>query len=333
MPGPAGQPLDGARRAALIGTKLAALAADRDERLTTEPTGIGVGAAAMAGTTAWVLVDDGDIRGAQRALGPALAWALRREAGAVRLLAEPAAAGVLARRAALFDWDIDVLEVSGREQRPAVATEAPVTAALDPASVIAWRELIEAAGAVPVVEHGVLVGEVAGLEVCRLVTGPDGHALEVGIGAHDRETFQMLHGARPTLDALRDVVSHVATHRSVGAVQHPLNQLARSRLLRARLLAEPSVLDVAALMVADPPVVRTNVKDELPCAALAVDEALLVACSVGIDLDAVVFAADAAAMHRAERSIVAVPERDAIEIQHRLAERVRVPTRVVAVPN
>ncbi len=312
---------------------MTALAADQDGRLTTEPTGIGVGAAAMAGSTAWALVDDGDIRGAQRALGPVLAWALRRGAAAVRVLAEPAAAGVLARRAALFDWDIEVREVNGREQRPAVAVDAPVSAELDPVHVLAWRELIEAAGAVPVVEHGVLAGEVAGLEVCRLVTGPDGDVLEVGIGAHDRETFQMLHGARPTLDALRDVVSHVATHRSVGAVQHPLNQLARSRLLRARLLAEPSLVAASALEAADPPVVRTNVKDELPCAARAVDEPLLVACSVGIDLDAVVFAADAAAMHRAERSIVAVPERDAIEIQHRLAERVRVPTRVVAVPN
>jgi hypothetical protein len=80
-------------------------------------------------------------------------------------------------------------------------------------------------------------------------------------------------------------------------------------------------------------VARTNVKDELPCAALAVDEPLLVACSVGVDLDAVVFAVDAAAMHGVERCLLAVPERDAIEIQHLLAERALLPTRVVAVPS
>lgn len=333
VPGPAASPLDGARRAALVGAKLAALAGDHGVRLTTETSGIGVGAVAMAGGAAWALVEGGDSRSTERALGPVLAWALRRGADSVRVLTDPHGAGVLARRALLFDWDIEVWELSGRDQRPAVPAEALVVAPFDRQCVAAWLELIEAAGAAPVVEHGVLAGEVAGLEVCRLVPGPDGDVLEVGIGAHDRETFQMLHGARPTLDALRDVVDHVAAHRAVGAPQHPLNQLARSRLLRARLLADPSPVGTGPLVAAEPPVVRTNVKDELPCAAVAADEPVLVTCSVGIDLDAVVFAADAAAMHGTERCLVAVPGRDAIEIQHRLAERVRVPTRVVAVSN
>ena len=70
---------------------------------------------------------------------------------------------------------------------------------------------IVAGGAEPVVEHGVLGGEVAGLEVCRVVDVDTGAVrLEVGIGAHDRETFQMLHGDRPTVEALADVVRVVA---------------------------------------------------------------------------------------------------------------------------
>ena len=332
MPEPAGSPLDATRRTALLGAKLAALVADEGAELSTTPASIGVGLAAMAGDTAWVLVDIVDGRAAERALGPALAWALRQGAESVRVLAEQGSA-ILARRAALFDWDIEVREVVGREQRRAVAAH-PLTAAMagdDRWSE--WRELIEAAGAVPVVEHGVLAGEVAGLEVCRVVDGPQGTQLAVGVGAHDREMFQMLHGTRPTPEALRDVVSRVAVHRDLSAPQHALNQLARSRLLRAHLIADPSPIGVGRLVAADPPVVRSNVKDELPCVATAVDEPLVVVCSVGVDLDAVVFAADAAAMHGAERCLVAVPGRDAIEIQQRLAARVRVPTRIVAVPN
>lgn len=332
MPGPAGSPLDATRRAALLGTKLAALVADEGAELTTTPTSIGVGVAALAGDTAWALVDIVDGRAADRALGPVLAWALRQGAESVRVLTEQGAS-ILARRAAQFDWDIEVRELVGREQRRAVAAPSLQPAAAHGPAITEWHQLIEEAGAVPVVEHGVLAGEVAGLEVCRVVAGPDGEVLEVGVGAHDREMFRMIHGARPTLEALRDVVSRVAVHRDLSAPQHALNQLARSRLLRAHLIADPASIGVGRLVAADPPVVRTNVKDELPCVAVAVDESLVVVCSVGVDLDAVAFAADAAAMHGAARCLVAVPERDALEIQQRLAARVRVPTRIVAVPN
>ena len=74
-------------------------------------------------------------------------------------------------------------------------------------------------GATPAVEHGVLVGEVRGLEVCRVVTDAQTGAarLEVGIGQHDREAFQMLHGDVPTVEALAKVVAAVAPHREYGA--------------------------------------------------------------------------------------------------------------------
>ena len=51
-----------------------------------------------------------------------------------------------------------------------------------------------------VVEHGVVTGEVRGLEVCRVVddrTTGDGVRLEVGVGAHDREAFAIIHGDVP----------------------------------------------------------------------------------------------------------------------------------------
>ena len=67
----------------------------------------------------------------------------------------------------------------------------------------------------------------AGLEVCRVVDDPvSGEVrLEVGIGAHDRETFQMLHGDRPKVEALADVVRTVAAPREPALPPHPLKHL------------------------------------------------------------------------------------------------------------
>ena len=58
-------------------------------------------------------------------------------------------------------------------------------------------------------------GEVRGLEVCRVVDDPHTGAvrLEVGVGAHDREAFAIVHGDVPTTEALAGVVRAVAEHR------------------------------------------------------------------------------------------------------------------------
>ena len=108
---------------------------------------------------------------------------------------------------------------------------------------LAFVDDIEAAGARSVVEHGVVTGEVRGLEVCRVVdvdTG-DGAAvrLEVGVGPHDREAFAVIHGDVPTREALAGVVAAVGAARGVDAPGHPLNRLAPERLLRWRLEQEP----------------------------------------------------------------------------------------------
>ena len=198
--------------------------------------------------------------------------------------------------------------------------------------------LIEAAGATPAVEHGVLAGEVAGLEVCRAVIDPDLGVtrLEVGVGAHDREAFQLVHGDVPPAEALAGVVAAVAEHRRPGAEPHPLNRLNAERLLRARLIAEPSLVGALVLEAAPPPVPRANLKDVVPCVAVGVDadgEAVVVVCSVGIDLDLVPFAADArGAVGLGEaRLLLAVPERDDHPVTRALAARLRRPAEVVAV--
>ncbi len=198
--------------------------------------------------------------------------------------------------------------------------------------------LIEAAGAAPVLEHGVLAGEVAGLEVCRVVVDADTGAarLEVGVGAHDREAFQLVHGDVPPVEALAGVVAAVAEHRRPGAPGHPLNRLGAERLLRSRLLDDPSLVGALMLSAAPPPVPRPNLKDPVPCVATGVDDIgrpLVVVCSVGIDLDVVPFAADAhAASFRPDaRLVIAVPPRDDHPVTRALAARLRQPAEVVTV--
>jgi hypothetical protein len=321
---------DRARRLQLLAMKLAALARDHGATdVRAVPGEFGVGAALLAGEQAWVLVDDDPGRG----LGPALAWAIRHGATDLQLVAE-SGTGILARRAEAFAMPVEVWHADGRTLLPGIAEPLPERSPL-PAGHAPFRELIVAAGATPVVEHGVLIGDVGGLEVCRAVTDPDtgAHRLEVGIGAHDREAFQLLHGDEPTEVALTEFVASVAPHRAPGASGHPLNRLARSRALRARLMAEPALIDATHVEPADPPIARANVKDDVPCVAVAdIDgAATTVVCSAGVDLDAVPYATDARLATGVEACVVAVPAGSDLRIQHELAGMVRAPLRLVGV--
>ena len=160
-------------------------------------------------------------------------------------------------------------QVDGRELRPAVAEPLAPPPAAAPEH-LALVPTIEAGGASPVVEHGVVTGEVRGLEVCRVVDDADGGQvrLEVGVGVHDREAFALIHGDVPTVDALAGVVQAVTRHRGGEASDHPLDRLAPERLLRWRLEQDPTVIGLDSLAPAEPPVPRPSIKDRAPCTAL-----------------------------------------------------------------
>lgn len=331
MPTAARPPDPDDRRAALIGMKLAGLVREHAGAEPTEVTGFGGGAGAMVGDVAWVLLD---ARPADR-LGAALAWALRRRASSLQLLADHGT-GQLARRAEGFRFPIVVLHVEGRVLVPAIAEPLP---SVEPASDVhrSFRADIEAGGADPIEEHGVVRGEARGLEVCRVVDDVQTGAprLEVGVGAHDRELFQMLHGDRPTVEALADVVSSVSVQRAPGMPGHPLNRLAASRSLRATLIERPELIGAMSVRATWPPIPRANVKDELPCVALADIDGVttIVVCTTGVDLEVVPFAVDAIATHGAAAPggcRIAAPARDVVDIQRQLAELVTTSTRFVA---
>jgi len=289
------------------------------------PGGAGLRPESVGGA-AFVLVEGAE----RRSLGGALAWALRFQAGALHLLVD-ANGDVLARRAEPFRLPVTVwavtpsgiVEIEGRGFFPP-----PPLAAED----ARWAEVLRAVGAEPVVEFGVLSGEVLGLEVARVVDG----RLEAGVGVRDRTFHRDLEPERPVEEVLAEVVALVRRWRRAGAAIHLANTLAGERWLRHVLVARPDVVGAAWLAPMPPAVPRGDLR--LPSAAMmaGVDREgapVVVAASTGVDLDLVPAAADA---HRAAglpaRLILAVPEGDDHPRTRQLAALLNEPAQVVTVP-
>jgi hypothetical protein len=286
---------------------------------------------------AWVLVTGRH----ERSLGPALMWSLRNNATSLKLLSSERA-GELARIAMHFDFAIEVFEVDAagvaRAAVPKSAEKIEVSVADE-----MFADFIKSAGAEVVREHGVISGEVCGLEVCRVVRAMDSgdldgageSELEIGVGAHDRETFKLLHGRTATIESLRKVIAEVAARRAVGAQVHPLNQLARERMLRHYVCQSPQLVGAKSLQVAQPPIARANLKDVVPCSAVGVSltgEKMVVIFSIGVDPDVVSFGADARGQINGSADLVfAMPTRDIVPAVERVAQMLRRPARFVGV--
>ena len=347
------------RRRQLLAIKLRALVAEHLGRAVDDvPEPVAGGSAVVVDGAAWFLVD-GDAR---RALGGAIAWAIRHDATSLDLIAE-SATGLLARRAERFAFPVAVWYPVDRSLLPAVAEPLPVEPAALPAHLDV-RDVIEASGATLVVEHGVVTGEVRGLEVCRVVDQPttgyfdedwaaeggepisalgnalaaqqgggNGVMVEVGVGGPDREAFRIIHGDLPTVDALAEVVATVAGHRAAGAAPHPLNRLVPERLLRSRLATAPELVGLRRLEPVAPPLPRQGLNEVAPCVASGVDDAgesCRVVCSVGVDVDLIPFVADVQATTD-DPVIVVLPSRDLVPITRDLAALLRNPVTLVSV--
>lgn len=292
------------------------------------------GAAAFAGDSAWVLAEED----ARRALGPALAMADREGATDVHVMTgDVDAAGVLARRAPLFESAPAVWRIAGVELT--AAEPAPVPEYTEPsADVLETGELIHLGGAEPIVEHGHLLGEVRGLEVCRVVDDESGEpVLQIGVGKYDREVHHEKHQGRPTRDALFGVVRSVLEYRVPGGEGNPAFHLAPERWLRWAVLRRPDLVGAAKLDAADSPVPRHDLRQPAPAPAAGVDtegRPLLVVCGAGGDLDFVPSAADAwLADGRKPRLVLCVPEGDDHPVLRSLAGQLRIDAEVVTVPS
>ncbi len=251
-----------------------------------------LGASAIIGTSGWVLV----LQTPERGLGPSLLWMNKHHLNTVNVIVETNA-DIIARRAQLFALNIKVWSVVGNEL--VAAMPSPVEPRVSvPVNHLKFAEFIELAGATVVSEYGVLAGEVMGLEVCRVVEDPrskSGARLEIGVGIHDRQLFQMVNGNSPTVESLTKVVHTVLRYRHARATQHPLNRLGSERYFRELLIANPDLVGANSLTRVEPPVVRSNLKDAIPCVAFGetADSAIVVVCSATVDPDLVPFAADA----------------------------------------
>jgi hypothetical protein len=302
------------------------LARDHLDVVDGEPTTFPGGAALRGGSRGAVLVEDQPERG----LGRALSWAARSGVDELHVLVEDRA-GQLARQASQFATPPTVWWVQERDLH-AVVPE-PLEAPTQPsAAALALAPEIEAAGATVVVEHGVVTGDVLGLEVARVVEHDLGVSLEVGIGRHDREAFAIIHGDRPTGEALAGVVESVRNSRRADAPQQPLHRLAQERWLREVVLARPELAGVdGPLERHEGPLPRPNVKDPWP--AVLRGGGAVVVCSTGVDLDLVPFAADARLAADPDADLVLVlPERDAHPVTRELAAALAGPAGVVAAP-
>jgi hypothetical protein len=274
----------------------------------------------------WVLGDS---------LGGALAVARREGARSVDLIVDDAGgAGVLARRASQFADAPSVWRVAGaaleRVEPEPLAAPPPL-----PAGVAAFADLLTAAGADPVVEHGRLIGEVLGLEVARVVVDGGEPHLEVGVGRFDREANALLTGDQPDEVRLRAVVETVREHRRTDAENHPLQLLAAARWLRSRLVADPGLVGADHLVPLAPTVEPPDLRTPWPAPATGIDldgQPVVVVASVGVDLDLVPAAADARlADGRAARLVLALPARDVHPVTVALAAALTQPAEIVTV--
>ncbi len=278
--------------------------------------------------------------GAVRSLGAALIWASRLRADQLNLVVDnPSDAGDLARRANLFSGpdpetpmfsDGIVLWLAGTDEMTVARAKAhtPVPPLSEQES--AFAEVIEAAGARAVHDHGYLIAEVAGLEVGRVVDR-GGWRLEVGIGEVDREFHSLIKQSADPETALRDAVNLVLPHRRPGVPSHPLGRLNRDRWLRSHLLDSPGLAGASELHAIAPlrrldSVVGSGPLGNGPSAAAgqaAAGGAVVVVCSVGVDPDLGPEAADYRLRHDPEAAlVVVVPQRDRYPVTEQLVGRI-----------
>ena len=266
--------------------------------------------AVVRGGRLWIDAVDFVERDAVRALGAALLWAVRNGTEGVGVVARDHA-GILARHAGYFALPIEVFFMGERAVTPAEC--APHERMEPRGDHLVLADRIRRARADVVIEHGVVTGEVLGLEVCRVVDETDGPRLRVGVGAHDRETFQMVHGDDADTTQLARVVAEVTEFRRDPSQRHPLARLAAERAMRHRALGEPGRVGMRDLQPVEPPLRRDNVKDPVPCCAVGTGidgRRSVVVFAGGLEPMLLPFAADA--VDRVDRSaelIVATTEK------------------------
>lgn len=320
--------LDASRLAGLARTKLEGLVRRAFPDVTADAETFNAGVGLADGSRAFVLL----IADAPSPLAAALAWGERRGATELHVIVDDVdpisalAAGALEPAPTI--WRAVGVELQPADPVPLVPPPEPSTA------VLARTGMLEAGGCEVVIEHGVVIGEILGLEVARVALEVDGAAtVRVGVGLYDQEAHALMHAGASVEARLDQVGAEVRRHRRVDAGPHPINRVARERWLRSIVCAEPGSLGLDALAPEAPLVPRGGIHEERPVAARGNRDGheVLVVCSTGIDLDLVPLAAAHLGHRRADEVVLVLPERDHHPIMERMAERLAVPSRLAAV--
>jgi hypothetical protein len=321
--------LDGDRRALLERSRARALlhSCFDVEFSADELSGAPFGVIARRDARAWIVSMSDDLA----ALGGVLVWLDRHRPDHLDLIVDHHA-GVHARRAASLAPECQVWQIDGDAISPAVPAPIPAPLAR-PDDATPLESVLVELGLDVVCEDGILRGEVAGLEVARILHGPDGPVLEAGVGRFDREAGVLLHAGRSPAEAVASAADQVRPYRTRGAASHAVGRLAQERWLRAEVIADPASVDVGLPALVEPIPPRANLLEVVPAALLAMegDHRVLVVCSVGVDLGLVPAIADLIEVHRPDAVRVVVPERDRLPHLERLVSRVPVPTDIRAV--
>ena len=268
----------------------------------------------------------------ERSFGQALVLGVRNQAVSLDLIAAENA-GAVARRAALFDPSPTVWRLDGTTLSPAEPEEHVTVVAADIEPHIA--DLLALDDVVVITEHGSIIGECLGLEVARVTGAGSEQRLDVGVGAYDQGAFAAINPHMAPIEALAEVVAQVLTHRRKNALTHPINRMVRERWVRSELMADPSQIGMATLEIVEPMLPRDGIRDIAIASAIgaATDgDKVLVACTVGIDLDAVPAAADLAHRHSADRIIIVLPDRDRHALVQAIAAQSRLPIEFATSP-
>ncbi|MEZ5373343.1 MAG: hypothetical protein R2704_11520 [Microthrixaceae bacterium] len=249
-----------------------------------------------------------------------------------------AVGGRLAHIGGLFQPEVRVWLVDGGDVEELAATAAPP---LEPAPWDAAADLVRLladAGLEVSGEPGMVLGEVAGLEVAR-VTVLDGEPrLDIGVGRFDQELSAVAQADLPRAEALQRAADLVRLTRTPENGAHPMTRLARERWLRSHLLSEPGLVGAAELSATSGLWVRDGLKRPAPAAAIGTDEGgrpMMVVCSAGVDTDLIPAALElvdvaVAPPDRTDSTlVVALPAGDVMAATQRVAELAVRPVRIV----
>lgn len=311
--------------------KLRALVRARFEILDSLTDTFRDGATLLGADGAFVLIESAT----EASLGGALVWFTRNERPVLHVIVDASSevAAVLARQAQWWAPPVTLWRLEGTAMVEVHAAPPPGPPTAAPSGAEALVEMLDAEGLDVVVDHGVIRGEVLGLEVARITDGAQGPVLEVGVGRFDREISSMLHSGVPTADALHRAAELVRAHRRRDAPRHPLRDLVPERWVRALVLADPSMVDATTLAPCDMTVEPLNLRVRQPAAAVGMDptgHGVVVVCSAGFDLDVVALAADTRQWHDPDaRLVVAVAASGPLSILEDLATLLRRPATLV----